>query len=112
MRKLLRLERRRKHTNERAVFVSHALPVGLPLSADAVRAAMRRAFKRCALNVPSYGTHVLRHTLATHLLQKGARLKEIADLLRHQSIETTNIYSKVDLNRLAQVALPWPEVGR
>ncbi len=106
------IQKGRPFTNERAVFVSHALPVGLPLSADAVRAAIRRAFKRCALNVPSYGTHVLRHTLATHLLHKGARLKEIADILRHHSIETTNIYSKVDLNKLAQVALPWPEVEK
>lgn len=42
--------------------------------------------------------------------RKGATLKEIADLLHHRSIETTNIYAKVDLKGLTQVALPWPEV--
>ncbi|MDO8127745.1 MAG: site-specific integrase [Candidatus Brocadiales bacterium] len=104
------LQKGRPYTKERYIFVSHASPKGRPLSPSAVRIAIRRAFKRCALSVPSYGTHVLRHTLATRLLQKGARLKEIADLLRHQSIETTNIYAKVDLRGLAQVALPWPEV--
>ena len=104
------LQKGRPHTKERCIFVSHAFPIGQPLSPSAVRIAIRRAFQRCALPVPSYGTHVLRHTLATQLLQKGATLKEIADILRHHSIETTNIYAKVDLRQLAQVALPWPEV--
>ena len=35
-------------------------------------------------------------------------LKQIADLLRHRSLDTTMIYSKVDLPRLATVAAPWP----
>ena len=39
----------------------------------------------------------------------GASLKEVADLLGHQSIDTTAIYTKVDLPTLATVALPWPE---
>jgi site-specific recombinase XerD len=42
------------------------------------------------------------------LLREGASLKDIADLLRHRSINTTTIYVKVDLPRLAAVALPWP----
>jgi integrase/recombinase XerD len=41
-------------------------------------------------------------------LRSGARLKQIADLLGHQSMDTTTIYTKVDLNALSQVALPWP----
>jgi site-specific recombinase XerD len=40
----------------------------------------------------------------------GARLKEIADVLGHRSLDTTAIYAKVDVPSLAQVALPWPEV--
>jgi site-specific recombinase XerD len=55
------------------------------------------------------GTHVLRHTAATRLHRRGASLKEVADLLGHQSIDTTAIYTKVDLPTLATVALPWPE---
>jgi site-specific recombinase XerD len=38
----------------------------------------------------------------------GASLKEIADVLRHRSLDTTMIYSKVDLPKLAAVAAPWP----
>ena len=44
------------------------------------------------------------------MLQRGAGLKQIADVLGHRSIQTTAIYAKVDLPSLATVALPWPEV--
>jgi len=70
---------------------------------------MRRALKK----VPGYeqfkGAHVLRHTAATRLFQRGVPLKIVADLLGHQSIDTTQIYTKVDVPTLAKVALPWPE---
>lgn len=97
----------RPFTISRQLFVTHYSPVGRVLSTEAIRRAIRSAFKRCGLN---YGTHVLRHTLATRLLRKGASLKEIADILRHQNIETTMVYSKVDLNGLMRATLPWPEV--
>jgi site-specific recombinase XerD len=44
------------------------------------------------------------------MVRAGASLKEVADVLRHQSFETVMIYTKVDLPRLFEVALPWPEV--
>jgi site-specific recombinase XerD len=44
------------------------------------------------------------------LLRAGASLKEIADILGHRSLDSTAIYAKVDIERLAEVALPWPEV--
>jgi site-specific recombinase XerD len=56
------------------------------------------------------GTHALRHTAATRLYCHGAKLKEVADMLGHRSLDTTAIYTKVDLPRLTAVALPWPEV--
>ena len=40
----------------------------------------------------------------------GARLKEVADFLGHQCLDTTTIYAKLDLPALREVALPWPEV--
>jgi site-specific recombinase XerD len=55
---------------------------------------------------------LLRHTLATSLLNKGASLQEIGEILRHQSINTTQIYAKVDFNRLHSLALPWPKKWR
>jgi site-specific recombinase XerD len=52
----------------------------------------------------------VRHWAASRLLRAGASMKEIADVLRHRSLDTSAIYAKVDLVALAAVALPWPEV--
>ena len=100
----------RPQTDDRHMFVRHQLPVGQPLSSAAVTAAVRLAFTRARLTVPFKGAHVLRHTAATHMVRAGASLKQVADVLRHRSLETAAIYAKVDLATLAEVALPWPEV--
>jgi site-specific recombinase XerD len=42
------------------------------------------------------------------MLHRGATLKQIADILRHRSLDTTAIYAKVDVPRLAAIAQPWP----
>jgi Phage integrase family len=57
---------------------------------------------------PGRGFHILRHSVASRLLRAGTPMKEIADILRHRSLDTSAIYTKVDLTRLALVALPWP----
>jgi site-specific recombinase XerD len=44
------------------------------------------------------------------MLRQGASLQDIAAVLRHRSVETTQIYAKVDVTALAQVAQPWMEV--
>jgi integrase/recombinase XerD len=54
--------------------------------------------------------HLLRHSLASSMLQHGASLQDISVLLRHRSIETTQIYAKVDITALGEIAQPWPEV--
>lgn len=104
------LQKGRPTSDIRNVFVTHIAPVGMTLDAYAIRSAMRRAFVRCMPEAPFHGTHVLRHTLATRMLRQGASLKEIADVLRHSTIETTSCYAKVDLNGLQRVVAPWPEV--
>jgi site-specific recombinase XerD len=104
------LRRGRPRTRDRHVFVRHALPLGCSLRADAVTAAIGRAFKRAQVSGPSLGTHTLRHTAATQMVRGGASLKQVADVLRHRSLNTVMVYAKVDLARLAEVALPWPEV--
>jgi site-specific recombinase XerD len=100
----------RPQTRNRHVFVSHIGPVGNAIKADAVKAAIRRGFKRAKIRTPSKGTHILRHTAATRMIRGGASLKEVADVLRHRLLDTTLIYAKVDIRQLAEVALPWPEV--
>ena len=98
----------RPHTEHRAVFVRHRAPFGKPLSVPAIRTAMNRAFVRCGLRDRFCNTHVLRHTTATRLQRSGASVKEIADLLRHRSLDTASTYARVDLEGLRAVALPWP----
>jgi integrase len=51
---------------------------------------------------------LLRHTMASRLLAGGSSIKEVADVLRHRSLETTQIYAKLDSRNLSTVALPWP----
>ena len=78
------------------------------MSRELVRGVMRRAYAAVEGCEKWTGTHVLRHTAATRLHRAGADLKRVADILGHRSIDTTVIYTKVDLVRLAEVALPWP----
>jgi integrase/recombinase XerD len=104
------LRTRPVHTPTRQVFLCLFRP--RPLTAGAVSAAVAAAFRRAGLKVSRPGTHLLRHTLATHLVQQGASLKAIADVLGHRSINTTTGYAKVNLAMLAQIAQPWPEEGR
>jgi site-specific recombinase XerD len=102
------LRRARPQTANRALFVRHRAPFDKPLSVPAIRNSMNRAFVRCGLNDRFCNTHVLRRTTATRLQRSGASIKEIADLLRHQSLDTASTYARVDLEGLRAVALPWP----
>lgn len=96
----------RPATTSRSIFVFHRAPKGRGVAKTTVRGAIRRAFSRADLAWT--GTHILRHTMATRMVQSGASLKQIADVLRHRSIDTTQIYTKVNLPELKLVAMPWP----
>jgi site-specific recombinase XerD len=69
---------------------------------------VRRALKRAGLNPPHKGAHILRHSLATTMLSRGASLPEIGRVLRHKGIQTTEIYAKVNVEALRKLAQPWP----
>ena len=96
----------RPPTTNRRIFVRHVAPVDEPVGTDVVRHAVRDAYRRCGL--PYTGVHILRHTLASRLLNTGGTLKEVADVLRHRELDTSLIYAKVDVGRLGAVAMPWP----
>ncbi len=106
------IQRGRPQTNERHIFVRHRRRgdrFGRNDCRDCIRQDLRRAFIRAGMPLPSGGsTRILRYTAATRMIQKGATLKEIADVLGHRSIDTTVIYAKVDLPALREVAMPWP----
>jgi site-specific recombinase XerD len=98
----------RPKTGSRAVFVRHRAPLDIPVDASVIRSVVRQAAARSGLSGRLHGPHRLRHSAATRMLQRGATLKEIADVLRHRSLDTTSNYAKVDWMRLSAIAQPWP----
>jgi integrase len=100
------VQQERPRTTNPAVFVRTLAPRDQPIGQDAIRQVIRDAYKRIGLN---HGrSHALRHTLACQLLEGGSSLKDIADVLRHRSLNTTLIYAKLDNRNLVAIALPWP----
>lgn len=103
----------RPETTRRRVFVQHVGPRrGEPIKARTVSTVVRRSLRRAGVDSPIGGAYVLRHTVASRMVQAGASLKEVADFLGHCCLDTTAIYAKLDLPALREVALPWPEVLR
>ncbi len=96
----------RPKTSDAAVFVRHLAPHDEPIGVDAIRRVVRDAFRR--VGIPHGRSHALRHTLACRLVNEGGSIKEVADVLRHRSLNTSLIYAKLDHGALAGVALPWP----
>lgn len=96
----------RPKTTNPAVFVRILAPRDQPISVNVIHRVIRDAYHRIGL---THGrTHALRHTLACRLVNQGSSLKEVADVLRHRSLNTSLIYAKLDNSKLAAVALPWP----
>jgi len=75
-----------------------------PVSVGALSTMTQKLQKRLGLKLKRYGSHVLRHACATHLLAQGLTLKEVGDHLGHVSVAATRIYAKVDLVGLREVA--------
>ena len=96
----------RPKSRHRGVFVRRAAPHDEPIGPDGVRKIIRLAYQRAGL--PYTRSHLLRHTIARRLLDGGSSLKEVADVLRHRSLNTTLVYAKLDGRNLRSVALPWP----
>lgn len=80
------------------------------LRPTAVGQMVWRQSRRAGL--PPMRAHCLRHALASHLLDRGARLPEIAQLLRQRDLATTAGYAKIDYAALRELALPWPGTSR
>lgn len=87
----------------RNLFVTLTPPYR-PVRADALWTLMARRLEATGIRCSRRGPHILRHACASRLLQAGASLKEIADVLGHRSLGSVGIYAKVDLATLRVVA--------
>lgn len=91
----------------RRLFIRARAPLQGFSGSAAVDDIVRRALKRSGVKSLRQGAYLLRHSLACSMLQQGNSLMEIGEILRHSSINTTEIYAKVNINALAAIAQPW-----
>lgn len=101
----------RPATPERTLFVRFKNPQGFPMGTSQVRQTVRKAAIRAGL-AHFTGPHTLRHTAAKEMINQGIDLKTLADILGHESIETTCMYTKLNFAQLKDVSGVWPEVTR
>ena len=74
------------------------------IGGSALRKITSRSIQAAVIRCRRRGPHCLRHACASHLLEQGASLKEIGDILGHRDSRSTSIYAKVHLQRLRRVA--------
>lgn len=99
------LLRARPKTTSTTLFVTMVAPF-TGLATSSVTQVLARACARAG--VARFGPHRIRHAVACGLLDAGASMEEIGQLLRHAQERTTAIYAKVDQARLAELARPCP----
>jgi site-specific recombinase XerD len=97
----LRLARPR--STHRSLFLTVQAPIR-PLSGPSITYLVRTALTKQGVKLARRGAHSLRHACAGQLLDAGFTLKQIAEHLGHRSMDTTRIYTKIDLRGLRQVA--------
>ena len=90
----------RNPREEKALFVSIR---GHRMSADVLRKMFETYVKKAGLD-PMLTPHAMRHTFATELLRGGADLRVVQELLGHQSLSTTQIYTHLSIERLKDAA--------
>lgn len=99
------LRRGRPRGDCRELFLRGRAPLG-PIASSTVRSTVRRACRRAG--IVELGAHRLRHTAACQMVAAGVPLVEIAQVLRHHSLQSTAVYARVDLEQLRLLAAPWP----
>lgn len=73
---------------------------------------LRKYFLKAGIGSLAQGSRIIRHSFATQLVNQNISIKTISDLLGHKWIDTTFIYTKVDVVKLRELTRDWPEVLR
>ncbi len=97
------LQQGRPRCAERAVFLTLKAP-HRPLSGASIGAMVGNRLTRQGVKLSRVGAHCLRHACAGRLMDAGFTLKQIGDHLGHRSMNSTRIYTKIDMRGLRQVA--------
>jgi integrase/recombinase XerD len=84
------------YSRDRHLFLNSS---GRGLTARSIRNIVKKNVRLAGIS-KNITPHSLRHSFATHLLQRGAGIREIQELLGHENISTTSIYSHMDISRL------------
>lgn len=92
----------------RQVFIRIQPPYRCLGNPSTISTIVRRALIVADLSPQQKGAHLLRYTAAMDTLSNGATLFEVGELLGHCSIDTTAIYTKIDVAALRELAKPWP----
>jgi hypothetical protein len=106
------LHRDRGVRTEQRVFLRTYAP-RVPLTGPAsIGHIVRSSMVRAGVDRPTQiAAHLFRHTLASRMLQQGASLRDISEVLRHRAQGSTEIYAKIDMGSLEEVIRPWPARG-
>ena len=87
--------------DEKALFVSRRKK---RISREAVHAMVKKSLLRANLDADKYSSHKLRHTAATLMLQNGVDVRTLQELLGHEHLNTTQIYTHVENTELRLAA--------
>jgi site-specific recombinase XerD len=105
------LKKGRPRTWRRHLFLKSNAPAG-PLSPVSVGDILQSRLRKGGLDSGRFGVHAMRHSLAVHLLRRGASMKSIGDTLGHRSIRSTATYLRLNPDDLRTVGLPVPPPAR
>ncbi len=104
------LKNARQKCRYQQVFLTLRAPFTPLKKSRTLSQTIRSAMLKAGVISPTKGAHCFRHGFVSRMLKQGESFKHIADLVGHKHIATTFIYTKIDFNSLAQVALELPEV--
>jgi integrase/recombinase XerD len=94
----------RPQTKQRQIFFRSQAPV-VPFGAAAVSSRASHYLHKAGIKVPRLGSHTFRHSCVQRLVDANFTLKSIGDYVGHRSPSSTQIYAKVDIESLRQVAI-------